>query len=981
MRRADLLSASLFGASLLAVSTAACAQEAREFNIPSGSLRDGLNLFATQSDQQILFSGEAVEGLRSQGLRGRYAPSIALERMLAGTGLIWSETRPGVIYLRRRDEGGGAVDQATIVDDVVVTGTLLKASGELASPVLMLDRDELDARGRGSVADILTDLPQNYAGSGTTGALLAGADRGGSNGVVATGVNLRGLGADATLVLVNGRRMAGTGFRGEFADVSALPSAAVERVDILLDGASALYGSDAVAGVVNIIMRRSFDGQESRVRVSAAEGGMETVTASHLAGRAWSTGSALFSYEYQHQRALSSLDRPYTADGDLRPFGGSDWRTLFSAPGNIITYDPVRASYVSQWAIRPGTGGTAQTPADFAAGQTNLQATSLGVDLLPDIERHSLYGRVRQSIGDRLDLSADLRFSRRAYGFDNSPGGSVFEVTQANPWFVSPSGASTHTLAYSFSGDLGASRQSGASRSLGLTAGAALEIGRGWSADGYLAFAEERGQSRISGQVNSLFLQEALGNTPDNPATAYRASVDGYFNPFGAGQANGSAVLDFIGSGHSGNLDRSRASSANLLIEGPLFALPGGDVQLALGVQARREAFQTASTVFLTTLEPVTKRVPKQDRVIAALFAEARLPIVGEANSRPGLRSLELSLAGRVEDYDDFGTTTNPKLGLVWSPMADLNLRASWGTSFRAPALTQIHDAPVAGATLVPRQDGSRMLAIYRTGGNPDLGPETAETWTAGFDYRPDGGLVVSASYFDTRFNDRIERPTSGNLANILTDPALAPFVQLVDAANNPADRALVESYITAPGFGFGSLFPPSNFGAILDGRWLNTASVKVRGLDLSARYPMDLGGGVMTLDAAASWLLDYEIQMTPTAAVRSVLDQVGYPTSLRFRAGSTWSRDDLSGSLHWSHVSDYADDVGAKIDAWNTADLMLTWRPSAGRLAGLSLSLGVQNLFDADPPFHNGRTGYGFDPGQANQLGRVASLQLIRRW
>ena len=371
MRRASLLSGSILAAGLIAVSATACAQEAREFNIPAGTLRDGLNLFATQSDQQILFSGEAVDGLKTQGLRGRHAPSV-------------------------------------------VTGTLLKASGELASPVVMLDRDELDRRGRGTVADVLAELPQNYAGSGTAGALLSGADRGGSNGVVATGVNLRGLGTDATLVLINGRRMAGTGFRGEFADVSALPSAAVERVDVLLDGASALYGSDAVAGVINIIMRRSFDGQESRVRLSAAEGGMETVIASHLAGRSWSSGSALLSYEYQRQNALSSLDRAYTADGDLRPFGGSDWRTLFSSPGNIVAYDPARASYVSQWAIRPGPSGTAQTPADFAAGQTNLQATSQGVDLMPDIERHSVYGRLRQSMGDRLDLTADLRFNRVA---------------------------------------------------------------------------------------------------------------------------------------------------------------------------------------------------------------------------------------------------------------------------------------------------------------------------------------------------------------------------------------------------------------------------------------------------------------------------------------------------------------------------------------------------------------------------------------
>lgn len=980
MSRIHLLSGVAAFVCMTAVGSTAGAQAARDFNIPAGPMGGALNAFGAQSDQQIFFTSAQVEGRRSLGVQGRMAPGMALDRLLMGSGLSWTQSRPGVFSLVSPSRTAAA-EEAVELDAVVVTGTLLRRSGELASPVLMLNRDALDSRGRGTVAETLTDLPQNYAGSGTPGALLSGADRGGSNGVVATGVNLRGLGADATLVLVNGRRLAGTGFRGEFADVSALPSAAVERVDVLLDGASALYGSDAIGGVVNIIMRRSFDGQESRIRVSAAEGGMETVQASHTGGRSWSGGSALLSYEYQHQASLSSLDRAYTRDGDLRPFGGSDWRALFSSPGNIVVYNASIASYVSQFAVRPGQGGFAVAPTDFAAGQTNLQSNSLGVDLIPDLERHSVYGRVRQSIGERLDLSADVRFSRRTYGFDNSPGASVFQVTRANPFFVSPTGAASHLLAYSFSGDLGASRQVGSSRSLGLTAGARFDIGSGWSLDGYVAHAEERGEAEIRGQVNSLFLQEALGNTADNPATEYSAIRDGYFNPFGAGGANGRPVLDFISSGYSGNLDRSTATSANLLLEGALLTLPAGPLEIAVGVQTRREEFQTRSTTFLSTLAPSTRLVPEQDRSITAIFAEARIPLVGEAQSRPGVRSLELSVAGRVEEYEDFGRTTNPKLGLVWSPMENLTVRGSWGTSFRAPGLTQLHDASVAGASLVARPDGTRMLSIYLSGGNPALQPETAETWTVGFDYRPDSGLVLSASYFDTAFGDQIARPTSGNLSNVLSDPALAPFVRFIDPANNPADLALVRSYVTAPGFGSGSLYPPDSYRAIIDGRWINTTSVDVRGLDLLAAYPLQFGGHTVRLDASASWLLDYDSQTTPASAIRSVLDQVGYPVSLRSRAGGAWSAGDWTVDLHWSHVADYADAAGVRIEAWNTADLRVSWAPAEAWLEGLRVSLGVQNLLDADPPFHNGRTGYGFDAGQANLFGRVVSLQLTQRW
>lgn len=242
MSRLGLLSGSAIIACAISISATACAQDTREYNIPAGALGDALNAFATQSGQQIFFAGDIVVGLRSEGLRGRHTPTAALEKLLTGTGLEWSQTRQGVIYLRR-GQGGSLADMAISVDDVIVTGSLLKSSGPMSSPVMTLDRDALEARGFATVAEAVTALPQNYAGSATPGVQLANSDTQGSNRVAATGVNLRGLGPASTLVLVNGRRMAGTGFRGDFSDISAMPSAAVERVDVLLDGASALYNS------------------------------------------------------------------------------------------------------------------------------------------------------------------------------------------------------------------------------------------------------------------------------------------------------------------------------------------------------------------------------------------------------------------------------------------------------------------------------------------------------------------------------------------------------------------------------------------------------------------------------------------------------------------------------------------------------------------------------------------------------------------
>ena len=979
MSRSSLLSCSALVACVLAVGTTACAQEAREFNIPAGSLGDALNLFATQSDQQIFFTGDLVAGLRTPGLRGRHAPPEALNTLLRGSGLSWSQTRPGVIFLRRSGPSEAA-EGPVLLDEVIVTGTLLKTSGELASPVVVLNRDDLDRRGPATVAEILKDLPQNYAGSANPTATLAGVDGAGSNSVFATGVNLRGLGPDATLVLVNGRRLAGTGYRGEFADVSALPSAAVERIDILLDGASALYGADAVAGVVNVIMRRAFNGQESRLRIGAAEGGAEDLMVSHLAGTSWATGSALLSYEYQQVNAFSSLDRPWTADGDLRPFGGTDHRTPFASPGNIVAFDPVARGYVSRWAIRPGPSGIATTPADFAAGEANLQATAQGQDLSPETERSSVYGRIRQSLGERLELTADLRFSQRDYSIAGATTPAVFNVTSANPWFVSPSGAASHTIGYSFYRDLGPPHRFGSSRSLGVTAGGALDLGRDWSLEAYLAHAEERGSSGTEGRVNSRFLNEALGNIPDDPATPYRAAVDGYFNPFGDGTANGRAVLDFISSGYTRAHDRSRASSANLLLSGPLFNLPAGPVQAAVGLQFRREGFNTQVESLGSTVAPVLTITPEQDRKISAIFGEVRVPLVGEGNARAGVQRLELSLAGRFEEYDDFGSTANPKLGVIWSPFDSLSVRASWGTSFRAPGLPQLHDASAISVTSVPRA-GANVLSLYLYGGNPDLEPETAETFTLGFDYRPDGGGIVSASLFSTDFSDRIAQPLAANIARALTDPSLQPFVTLVDPANNPADLALVNSYLARPDFASGSLFPPTAYGAILDGRWVNTGAVAVRGLDLSARYPLLTGSHAVSLDASASWLIDYDIQATPTADVRDVLGLVGYPARLRSRAGAVWSYGSWGFDAHWNYVSAYEGLAGQEIAAWNTIDVRASWSAETGPFAGLQLALSIQNLMDEDPPFYDSPAGYGFDAAQASVLGRTIALQMIKRW
>lgn len=973
----SLLGGAAIAPALLAFASAACAQDARVFDVPAGPLDTALVQYARQAGQQVFYTNDQVAGLRSEGVRGRMASDLALAQILRGTGLVGTQTRPGVITLR----AGLDTADATQVEEVIVTGSLLRGPADTPSPITVIRRDDLDRTGRGTVADALVALPQNYAGSATPNSALMGTDPMQSNTGYATGVNLRGLGPDSTLVLVNGRRLSGTGSKGDFADVSAIPTAAVERVDVLLDGASALYGSDAVGGVVNILLRKDFEGQESRFRVGAARGGAEDVVIAHTLGGRWSSGHALLSYEYQHQGALNAGDRDYSRTGDLRPFGGTDHRTYYSTPGTIVVAGTT--GYTSQYAIRPGPSGVATTPADFTPGG-NLGSSREAFDLLPEQDRNSVYAVIGQSLGSAVELSADVRFSQRDFDIAATAPITIATVTNANPFFVSPNGSTSHQIAYSFGSETGNSHLTGSSRSLGVSAGATVRLPAGWTADLYGAFASERALNLQTGMLNSLFLSEALGNSADSAATPYSAARDGYLNLFGSGAANGRTVLDFVTSGYTRYVDETEVSSFNGLVQGTVMSLPGGDLKVALGAQIRTEKLSSRGETFLSTAAPSFSASPDKSRQVTAGFVEARIPIFGESNARPGFQRLELSVAGRIEDYDDIGSTTNPKVGVVWSPASDLKLRANWGTSFRAPALTEIFDRYYITAAYV--SDGvTRKVALIQGGGNADLKPETAETFTAGFDWAPShlSGLRVSGTWFDTTFDNQIGRPAGENLSQALIDPSLSPFVTLVSPTTSATDRATVVALISSPAFLLPGILPADAYGVIIDGRWVNTASVQVRGVDGAISYDFDFSErDRLRLEASGSYMSDYRRQVTPTAPVMNRVGQFGYPVDFRGTLAGTWTRDAWSVRVALNHVSSYSTPSGPDIDAWDTADVQVSWSPTmAGWAEGLQLTASIRNVFDEDPPFYDATSGLGFDAGQADPLGRLASLQLTKRW
>ncbi|MEO1168738.1 MAG: TonB-dependent receptor [Pseudomonadota bacterium] len=306
---------------------------AYSFDQPAQPMADALRAFARASGQQITFDEAAVRGKRAPALRGRYAPGVALGRLLAGSGLEATRGSSGVYIVRAavvsNSVGGlGDADERVRQNErlleasrgvpIVVTGTNIRGIAPESSPVLVYDRDQIRDSGVATAQQFIERLPQHFEGGANEKLGIIADASAGANISRGSSVNLRGLGAGSTLVLINGRRMAPTSNIGGFVDISTIPASAIERIEILTDGASSIYGGDAVAGVANFVLREDFDGVEASLRYGlATEGNLDEYRASLTAGTSWNTGNALLVYEFYDRDNLSAGDRDFSSNVPL----------------------------------------------------------------------------------------------------------------------------------------------------------------------------------------------------------------------------------------------------------------------------------------------------------------------------------------------------------------------------------------------------------------------------------------------------------------------------------------------------------------------------------------------------------------------------------------------------------------------------------------------------------------------------------------
>jgi len=879
-------------------------------------------------------------------------------------------TGPVVAAAQQADTAAGPVEE------VLVTGSSIRGVANPGSQAITLGREEMEASGLASTSDLTRSLPQVLA-LGADESRLGGAQDAAANTTRISGINLRGIGNEATLLLINGRRLAPAGVIKSLYDPNVIPAAAVERLEVVVDGASAIYGSDAVAGVVNIITRKNWNGAETLLRYGSADGTDQKIASQNF-GYTWESGSVFGAYEHNERASLAAADRDF-ASTDRRARGGSDARSTLDSAGNIMT------SPTTRYPLPPGNG-LGIPPASLVVGAPNRFDDGLFPDLLPSQERDSFFLDARQELGS-VTLWYQGWYTEREFEERVNPASGTLRVPNTNAFYVAPAALNNPTFVnveYRFISEDANPRLTGWEDAQQHAVGASWDVGADWVIEGYANFSKNDGFQSRGAITNGAALTNALASS--NPATAFNPYGDGTFNV-----TNNPALVDLI----IANRDTSATSKGRdfaLKADGPIWELPGGDLRVAAGAERHDNEFeqQLDATNVLATGEVVTKNVLNRRHNIS-LYAEAYVPIVGSGNAMTGIRSLNVSAAVRYEDYSDFGETTDPKYAITYSPIDSVTVRATYGTSFRAPSLVdtseQIHNIFVQNLT-DPLGPGGLTRGIFHNGGRSTLQPETATTWSAGLDWQPSGaleGLAVSATYYNVDYNDRIDVVPANALTN---SAAYAPFIQrrppASDIAGNAAFNAQLVAFLTNPDLQ-SPVEPVANLNAIVDGRRANLGKLKQEGVDVSVAYLFntDVGDWRVGVDAAKiTHLVRSAAEGLPLV---DVLDTFGNPVDLRARLSGGWRLGGLSVNAFLNYTDGYTNTAilpNVEVDSYETVDVAISYEFSdtGGLLDGLSLALNGQDVFDEEPPVVlNGSVSW--DNQNVSPLGRMVSFVVTKRW
>ncbi|HSV17378.1 MAG TPA: TonB-dependent receptor [Casimicrobiaceae bacterium] len=862
---------------------------------------------------------------------------------------------------------GAATAQAADIRVEVTGSNIRRIEGEGALPVQTITREDIDRSGATNAVELMNLISaNNSAGSVTIGNII------GSTTFANQTASRRGLGGPATLVLVNGKRL-GTfsgGISGaEGVNLAAIPFAAVERVEVLKDGASAVYGSDAVAGVINFIMRSDFTGVTAHAYYGSPTrgGGGDQYELSGTFGMgdlAKDRYNAFFSVNYQEQKSLDQRDREFSRTSYL-PDIGLNTTSGQSFPG-----------FISTGGIgNPGFPDCGPYPGSIAIGaRCRFDPSAVpGVQSIPNTKQLNLFGSARFQINSDWQAYATGLYSHQEVNVEIQP----LPISDQIPTTFTPSGASEillppsspfypHGLAAAAGVDgeplnvryrcveCGNRKWTDTNEAWQTVLGA-RGTAWNWDFDGSFNYSQNTAKerptsgiplySRILPLLNSGRVNLFGPNTPeisqevratDYTDEAFHAKLYGY-------------GLDLKGSSE-------------------IYKLPAGPLALALGTQWFKE------NLTQNPAEPLQNGNASHyggnlqnidhSRTVYALFGELNVPIV---------QNLEGNVAVRWDHYDDFGSTTNPKVSLRWQPMRQLLLRASWGTGFLAPSLYQLFNPQTPGLSQAGVSDPLRCpnpndpnaannpdcntQYTVTFGGNPSLKPEKSQQTTLGFVFEPVSGTSLGLDFFKIDLKDLVTNgvpigtildPTlQAQYANLVTRQASCPPSQFVPGAACP---------ITA-----------------IDQIFVNLGEVKITGIDVDGRYtsPATAWGRVRA-SINGTYYIKYDASQPDGSFAGFVSNNyqavaTGVTPRWKHYASATWDYGPWSTTLGQEFQSSYID---VQLDPnGNTRRVgsMSLWdlQTSYTGFKNWGLTLGVKNLFDTNPPLTNSNLTFqsGYDP------------------
>ncbi|WP_434027204.1 TonB-dependent receptor [[Pseudomonas] boreopolis] len=826
-------------------------------------------------------------------------------------------------FSHAQDSAGGKT-----LATVTVTGSNIKRSdSEGPNPVQVIERQQLERSGKQTVADALRSISAN-----TGNATNETTNNGWASG--SAGIGLRGLSQKNTLVLLNGRRLANYGFPANglgdtFVNLNALPLVAVERIEVLKDGASAVYGSDAVAGVVNIITREDFQGAELGVSGGTSdEGGLDTQRAKFVGGIGdleRDGYNVLFSFDAYNRDRLDQDQRSLTRSGIYSDQPGGRWNG-WSAKGARYLINGASVPMLDANSHCPeGTVLTASAPIDGLAGNTCAFNQAPYTTLIPSTKRYQAYANGTFRLSDNVEAFGEALYShiKGVSIFGSSPyftleGGRFALNAQtglaepvsnllpaSSPY--NPYGTAV-PIEYTFF-NLGQSLKINYSQSYRFLGGVR---GRGerwdWEAAAFTARSDE--DERVAaGFANRWTLADALASGSYN-----------LFNPAATPQS----VIDAI------NLStlrpaRSSLSGVDAKISGSLFELPAGRVGFAAGTEWRREELVSRNPWQIDAglqIRPAIAEVDG-DRKVSALYAEFNVPL---------LPSLELQLAGRGDHYSDFGNAFSPKASLRWQPFDALLVRAAASRGFRAPSLSENSASTnISYGTVVDPHDpdvpGSRQSPTFFTVGNTDLDPERTRSYNFGIVLSPWADTSLSVDWYKIELDNLIG---TGNTTTIVQ-------------GNDPNDVIRDAR---------GKLVAVYN-------RYQNLSELTTSGLDveLRQRWRTDAAGD-FGIASAYTHVRDYR---RPATAGGPLVDYAGgnlLGVSLpRNKATTTfdWTWRGFTAAVTWYYTGGYdqkasaaAAAVQSHVDAYDQFDLYLGYTG----FERWNLYAKIENVANEEPPY-----------------------------